>query len=349
MNCWKDTRVLVAGGTGTIGIPLVSKLINHGAEVKVVSIDSPKYAKTVFSMSLENDFNKVRFLQKDLTKLENCIEVTQDQDCVFNLIGIKGSTGIGETKVASYLVPMLWFQTNLMEASFRNDIDRYLFTSSICGYPQSKVPKEEDTIWNGMPKQNDRIPGIAKRVGEIQGEAYMLEYGWKAVRIVRPSNVYGPFDDFNPETAQVIPSLINRVFKGENPLKVWGDGSAIRDFIYSKDVAYWMTIAMENAPPCLPINIGSGKGVTIKEIVEIILDYASEFGYIPDVEWDVTKPSGDHIRVLSMERAKKILNYNVITNLKDGIRRTIDWYVDNRDFVNNKYGVDIGRSMLHEK
>lgn len=335
MNYWKDKQVLVAGGTGTIGIPLVNKLVNHGAKVKVVSIDNPKYAETVFNMSIENDFNKVHFIQKDLTKLENCIEVTRDQDYVFNLVGIKGSTGIGETKVASYLVPMLWFQTNLMEASFRNNVDRYLFVSSICGYPQSKIPKEEDTIWDGMPKQNDRIPGIAKRIGEIQGEAYMLEYGWKSVRIVRPSNAYGPFDDFNPITAQVIPSLISRVFKGENPLKVWGDGLAIRDFIYSDDVAHWMLVAMENAPPCFPINIGSGKGVTIKEIVEIILDYVFDLGYIPNVEWDITKPSGDPIRILSMERAEKILNYKVITNLKDGIRKTIDWYVDNKDFVNN--------------
>ena len=154
---------------------------------------------------------------------------------VFNLVGIKGSVGIGETKVASYLVPMLRFQTNLMEASFLEGVDRFLFVGSVCSYPQAEV-HFEDNMWNGMPKQNDRIPGIAKRVGELMGEAYQLEYGWDAVRIVRPSNVYGPYDDFNPATAQVIPALINRMVNGENPVKVWGDGSAIRDFIYSEDV-----------------------------------------------------------------------------------------------------------------
>jgi len=249
---YKNKKVLVAGGTGTIGISLVRLLKELKAKVTVASIDDPVYSRMVLG-------NGVRFVKTDLTSLKNCIKVTRGQDYVFNLVGIKGSTGIGETKVASYLVPMLWFQTNLMEASFRNSVSRYLFVSSICAYPQSDKPKTEDILWDGMPKQNDRIPGIAKRVGEIQGEAYMLEHGWDAVRIVRPSNVYGPYDDFNPATAQVIPSLIRRVLDGENPMRVWGDGSAIRDFIYSEDAAYWMLVAMEKAPPCLPINIGSGR------------------------------------------------------------------------------------------
>jgi GDP-L-fucose synthase len=255
--------VLVAGGTGTIGIPLVRKLHMLGATITVVSMDPPEFAQKVFN---EN----ITFIRKDLTQLDHCIKVTEGQDYVFNLIGIKGSTGIGEAKVASYLVPMLWYQTNLMEAAFRNKITRYLFVSSICGYPQSAVPKEEDTMWNGLPKQNDRIPGLAKRIGEIQGEAYLQEFGWDAVRIVRPSNVYGPFDDFNPATAQVVPALIRRCLDGENPLKVWGDGSAIRDFVFSEDLADWLLIAFEKAPPCLPVNLGNGSGISIKELAEII-------------------------------------------------------------------------------
>ena len=162
MTACKHKRVLVAGGTGTIGIPLVRSLVQSDAVVTVVSTDSPEYAKRIFG-------DTVTFFQSDLTKYENCLSVTHNQDYVFNLVGIKGSTGIGETKVASYLVPMLWFQTNLMEASFRNNIERYLFVSSICAYPESGIPKREDTVWDGMPKQNDRIPGLAKRIGESAG------------------------------------------------------------------------------------------------------------------------------------------------------------------------------------
>jgi GDP-L-fucose synthase len=161
-------RVLVAGGTGTIGIPLVKKLLEAGASITVVSMDRPEYAKKLFG-------DKMSFRRSDLTRLENCLAATEGQDYVFNLIGIKGSVGIGESKVADYFVPMLWYQTNLMEASFRNHVSRYLFVSSICGYPQSSAPKQEDTMWDGMPKQNDRFPGLAKRIGEIQGETYLQQ------------------------------------------------------------------------------------------------------------------------------------------------------------------------------
>lgn len=320
---YKNKKVLVAGGTGTIGIPLVKKLVEREAKVSVVSLDKPAYVKSLFG-------NEIDFVQSDLTNFDNCIEATKDKDYVFNLVGIKGSTGIGERKVASYLVPMLWFQTNLMEASFRNRVSRFLFVSSICGYPQATIAKEEDTMWNGMPKQNDRIPGIAKRVGEIQGEAYLLEYGWDAVRIVRPSNVYGPFDDFNPATAQVIPSLINRIVAGENPLKVWGDGSAVRDFIYSEDVAYWLLVAFEKAPPCLPINLGSGEGIAIKDLVQVVSKCVID---PPAVEWDPAKPSGDPLRILSMQRAVKLLGYKLITDIRKGIEKTVKWYVDNHDLI----------------
>lgn len=319
MKFYRNKKVLVAGGTGTIGIPLVRRLVDYGAEVSVASLDSPSRAEALLPQG-------VKYQQRDLTLFEQCLDTTRDQEFVFNLVGIKGSTGIGETRVASYLVPMLWFQTNLMEAAFRNSIQRYLFVSSICAYPECSVPKQEDTAWDGMPKQNDRIPGIAKRIGEIQGEAYLREYGWDAVRIVRPSNVYGPHDDFNPVTAQVIPALISRIMAGENPLKVWGDGSTIRDFIFSDDAAYWMLRALETAPPCIPINIGSGSGTTIRDLVKIIADNVEDR---PLIEWDTTKPTGDPIRVLSLIRAQELMGYEVRTDLAEGIERTMRWYQEN--------------------
>jgi len=320
---YENKKVLVAGGTGTIGIPLVERLIEAEAKVTVVSMDSPEFASMLFG-------DKVSFQQRDLTDLANCLSATEGQDYVFNLVGIKGSAGIGETKVASYFVPMLWYQTNLMEAAFRNSISRYLFVSSICGYAQSSIPKEEDSMWDGMPKQNDRFPGLAKRIGEVQGETYLQQYGWDAVRIVRPSNVYGPFDDFNPVTAQVIPALIRRMVDGENPVTVWGDGQAVRDFIFSEELADWLLVALEKAPPCLPINLGSGKGTTIKELAETIAQCIPE---PPRIEWDKTKPSGDSVRILSVERAKELLGFELKTELKEGIKKTIDWYLRHRDLA----------------
>jgi GDP-L-fucose synthase len=319
-------RVLVAGGTGVIGIPAVERLVRAGAEVTVVAMDSPEYADSVLP-------HGVVYRKLDLTELNNCLSATAGQEVVLNLVGIKGSTGIGETKVASYLVPMLWFQTNLMEAAFRNRVKRFLFVGSICSYPYSVEPKREESLWNGLPKQNDRIPGLAKRIGEVQGEAYLKEYGWDAVRIVRPSNVYGPFDDFDPATGQVVPSLIRRVLDGENPLIVWGDGSAVRDFVFSWDVAEWILKMVAMGPACEPLNLGNGKGVTIRELAEVVVSVLA-----PEIEidWDKTKPSGDPTRILSMEKTESILGKLHVTPLAEGIRRTADWYMKNKAILSRK-------------
>jgi GDP-L-fucose synthase len=316
---YEGKAVLVAGGTGTIGIPLVKALLTHGAEVSVVSLDAPEYARNVLG-------DDVRFARDDLTDLSACERATRGKDFVFNMVGIKGSVGIGETKVASYFVPMLRFQTNLMDAAFRSGVSRFLFVSSVCAYPQASL-HEEDNMWNGLPKQNDKYPGLAKRIGEIQGETYFKEFGWDAVRIVRPSNVYGPYDDFDPRTAQVVPALIRRMVDGEDPIRVWGDGSVVRDFIFSEDVAYWSMVALERAPACLPVNLGSGRGRTIRELAEII---ASSVPRRPRIEWDPSKPGGDPVRLMSMERAKRVLGYSERTSLEDGIRKTVEWFMSNR-------------------
>jgi len=325
---YEGKKILVAGGTGTIGIPLVRSLVSRGAHVIVVSLDEPGYARSVLGEGPD-------FVRADLTEYDNCLAATRDKDFVFNLVGIKGSTGIGTSRAASYFVPMLRFQTNLMEAAFHSGVSRFLFTSSICAYPQADF-HEEDDVWDGFPKQNDRFAGITKRVGELQGETYLHEYGWEAVRIVRPSNVYGPFDDFDPATAQVIPALISRGLSGEDPLTVWGDGSAVRDFVFSEDVADGLLLALEKGPPCVPINIGAGAGVTIRELAETVVDC------LPtpcDIRWDTSKPSGDPIRLLSTRRAEELLGFRVATPLREGVQRTVDWCLGNPGLVNQKKGV----------
>ena len=326
-NFYKNKNVLVAGGTGMIGICLINKLLKLGANISIASLESRQFAQSIFG-------NHVQFVHTNLMFINNCLKVTKNMDLVFNLVGIKGSVGIGEKKAVSYFIPMLRFQTNLMEAAFKNKVKRFLFVSSICAYPYSRVAKEEDTVWNGMPLQNDRIPGIAKRVGELQGETYLREYGWDAVRIVRPSNVYGPFDDFNPETAQVIPALIARMIGGENPVTVWGDGSARRDFIFVDDVAEGMILALEKAPCCFPINLGAGKAVSIKRIAETI---AKRINPEPKIQWDITKPSGDNIRVLSTRRAEEVLNFVPAYSLSEGIKKTVDWYLKHRTLKKYTY------------
>lgn len=325
VSTYDGKRVLVSGGTGMIGIPLVHALRALGAQVTVVSLEHENYARALLGPS-------VAFFRGDLTRYDICERAVEGQDYVFNLVGIKGSVGIGVTRAASYFVPMLRYQSNLLEAAFRGGISRYLFVSSICAYPPSSL-HVEDNVWNGLPKQNDRYAGIAKRIGELEAETYLHEYHWDAVRVVRPSNVYGPFDDFHPATGQVIPALIRRVLEGERPVRIWGDGSAIRDFIFVQDVVDGMLLAMEHAPPCFPVNLGSGVPTTIKQLAELIV---TESGASTAIEWDPLQPSGDPVRLLSMERAVTTIGFRPQVSLREGIRQTMDWYIQNRELAHER-------------
>ena len=215
----------------------------------------------------------------------------------------------------------------MMEAARRQGVARFLYTSTVGVYAPAEVFKEDD-VWKTFPSENDRFAGWAKRMGELQAESYKIEYGWDKISIVRPANTYGPFDNFDPNTAMVIPSLINRALSGENPLAVWGDGSPIRDFIYSKDVAAGMILAVEKGVN-VPVNLGSGRGVTIKEIAEVIAKNVP--GGPIKIIWDKSKPNGDAKRLMDTKRAKKLLGFNPKYSLEKGIREK--WHKgQRRDF-----------------
>jgi len=327
---YKGKKVLVTGGTGTIGTVTAKRLIALGADVTVVSIDNMERVKAVLD-------DPSVFRWGDLRDYQTCLNVARGQDYVFHLTAVKGTTQTGLSKVASAYVPFLMCNTNMMEAAFRCGVSRYMFVGSIGQYPNIPI-RHEDDVWNGPPQANDRYMGIAKRAGEAQAEAYLHEYGWDAVRIVRLSNVYGPYDDFDPRTAHVIPALITRMVNGENPVQVAGDGSAIRDLIYSYDAVEGMLIALEKAPPCVPINIGSGKGTTIKQVAETIGELVPNK---PEIQWDLSRPTGDQIRILDTQRAKDLLNFEPKTDLREGVGKTIEWYLANKELA------DIRGKELH--
>ena len=313
MNFFNGKKVLVTGGTGLIGRPLLDELLDCGAIITVVSLDKP------------TDLDKkINFINLDLRDFKNCLQVCQDQEIVFNLIGVKGSPKMTQENPASFFVPTITFSINMMEAARQAGVERYLFTSSIGVYEPSEYFNEDD-VWSSFPSKNDRFAGWAKRMGELQAEAYDIQYKWNKISIVRPANVYGPYDNFDPENAMVIPSLIHRALSGERPLTVWGDGSPIRDFIYSRDVALGMMSVVEQGYN-KPVNLGSGDGVTIKEIAETISNL------MPDgcsIEWDPTKPSGDLRRIMNTSRATSI-GITAKTSLKQGIQETINWYTNNK-------------------
>lgn len=321
---YSGKKVLVTGGTGMIGVQLVRLLSERGADIRVASLDDP------FQIGKE-----VELVHGNLTDWKFCKTVAKGMDYVFHLAGVKGSVGIGRAKAATFLVPHLLMNTLMMEAAKQSGVERYLYTSSIAVYHPTEVFVEENA-WDGPPHPTDRYAAWAKRMGELQAEAYKEEYGWDRIAIVRPANVYGPFDNFDPKTAMVVAALIARVAAGENPLAVWGDGSAVRDFIFSRDVAEGMLLALEKGANCMPVNLGSGRGTSIKELVATIVGC---FDKPPEVRWDTTEPSGQSVRLMDVSRARDTIGFTPSTPLRQGVKETVGWYLENSGTAAKRYNI----------
>lgn len=320
---FKNQKVLVTGGGGMIGRSLVKFLLEKEARITIADLTEP------------SDLPKgVEYIKADLRYFDQCEAICKGKDYVFNLAGIKGSPKMCAEQPVDFMVPMLQFNTNMMEAAHRAKVKWYLYTSSVGVYAPAEV-FIEDTVWNTMPSSNDRFAGWAKRIGELQAEAYGIQYGNKNISIVRPANVYGAYDNFNPANAMVVPSLIRKAQENDI-LEVWGNGSTIRDFIHADDVALGMIFAVENKIT-EPINLGSGKGYSIKEVVEMVVKYASK----PlEIKWLTDKPEGDKVRLFDMTRAKSY-GFDISVSLEEGIKSTTEWFLNNKEILDKRYNAFI--------
>lgn len=316
LNSFAGSNILITGGTGLIGRQVVKILCDAGANVRVVSLDRV------------NVDSRAEHVLGDLTEFSLCRELTKDMDFVFHMAGIKGSVEVTKSKPASFFVPLLMFNTNVLEACRLNKVKKIVYTSSIGAYSSAEVFREGENL-EGPPM--DMFPGWAKRMAELQVKAYQEQYGLDNFAVVRPCNVYGPGDNFDPENAMVIPTLMYRIFNKENPVVVWGDGSAIRDFAYSRDVAEGVIQALHYGTKGGFVNLGSGTGVTIKELVETLHSFLG-FNY----ELDASKPSGFPKRVMDISLARKMIHYNPTTSLIDGLKETWEWFIENQDEYLNK-------------
>ena len=323
-NYFLGKKVLVAGGTGLIGRPLVEMLFQQGAEVRISSMDNKNRAHP-----------EAEYLQYDLTDYATCLKVCDGIDVVFNLLCTKGSPATSKTNGVDFLEPMVLYNTNLMRAARVSKVKSFMFTSSVCVYPPAEIFYENDPLIS-PPSPNDPWAGLAKRVGEKQALANAIQYGWNTIAIVRPSNVYGPYDNFNQFNAMVVPSLIKRVAEAEDKIVVWGDGTAERDFIYCDDVARGMLLAVEKQlSPDYPINLGVGYGISIKELIETIVRVS---GKKLEIIFDTSKPSGDRKRILDTTRAKGV-GFLPQISLEEGLRKTYYWYLENKELAENRYDV----------
>lgn len=318
---FEKKNVLVAGGTGLVGQQIVPLLINYGANVFVASMDDeslvPKGSKDFFN--------------KDLMDINNCVKATKNMDIVINLLGVTGSPKMNTERPASFMMSNLYLAINMLMGAQKSKVKNYLYTSTYGVYAPSKLMIEDD-VWNTFPSEHDKYAGWAKRMGELQIDAFRKEYDFESLHVVRPANIYGPFGNFDPENSMVVSSLIRRFVNEEDPLIVWGDGTAVRDFVYSKDVALnILDVLKKNIQ--IPINIGSGTGTSIKELVNTI-QKCDGINKEMKIKFDLSKPSGDPIRILDMSRAYKY-GIKCKTNLIDGLNETVSWYRTYR-FVDKK-------------
>ena len=304
-------NVLVTGGTGLIGRQVVGTLCDAGAQVTIVSLDELRVHP-----SAEHVYG-------DLTDFSFCKEITAGMNFVFHVAGIKGSIEVTKSKPASFFVPLLMMNTNMLEACRLNSVQKVLYASSIGAYASGEMFKESEDL-SGEPM--DMFPGWAKRMAEMQVLTYRTQYGLDNFAIVRPCNVYGPGDNFDPDNAMVIPALMYRIYHGEDPLRVWGDGSAIRDFAYSEDVANGMILALYHGTDSRFVNLGSGRGYSVRELVETLNSFIP-FNY----EFDTTKSGGFPRRVMDITLAREKLGYEPAISLLDGLKRTWEWYVEHQD------------------
>lgn len=314
--------ILITGAAGLVGLPTIQKCLDKGASsVIAVDIRSP-----LDLLALKQKYpDRLVIQNKDLNYLHNCESLLAEYkpNIVLHLAGIKGSPARATKQPADYLFPMVMFNTNMIKASFDAKVEWFVYMSSVGVYNPSEFMSEDD-VWKTMPSKNDWYPGWSKRMGELALESLAIQYNWNNWTIIRPSNIFGIYDNFSPE-ATVIGSNIHKIFNIEGDMVCWGDGSAKRDFVFSEDVAQAAIDVVEKEVRDI-INFGSASATSIKDTIEIIVNkYESMTGKSKNVVWDTTKPNGDMIRRLDPAKQTK---YDILpkTTLADGISKTMEHY-----------------------
>ena len=301
----EKSRILLTGGSGFLGSCVAKKLIEKGARKIIIP----------------------RSVDCNLIQIENCKKITKDIDVSIHLAAKVGGIGANRENPGLFFYENLMMGTQLMEAARLNNVKKFVSVGTICSYPKfTKVPFKEEDIWNGYPEETNAPYGLAKKMLLVQSQAYKQQYGFNSTNLMLV-NLYGPGDNFNPKSSHVIPALIKKCVDAVNNNKasivVWGDGSPTREFLYVEDAAEGIIKATEHYNDVAPINLGSGKEITIKELVEKITKIT---GFTGKIEWDVSKPNGQPRRCLDTTKAEKAFNFKAKTSFDEGLKKTIEWY-----------------------
>jgi len=309
---YQNKQVLVAGGNGLIGSHTIQELLHRGAKVRA----------TIHSKEPVIQDNRIEYIQCDLTQRADCARVVQGMDYVILCAANTSGAAMMAKNPIVHVTTNLLINSQVLEAACLAGVERLLFVSSTTVYPAVTYPVKEEEGFTGEPHPSYFGVGWMKRYIEKLAEFYYQRYGMK-IALIRPTNIYGPYDKFDFETSHVLPALIRRSVEKQNPFEVWGDGSAVRDFIYVSDLVEALLLTLENYAECQPLNIGSGEPVTIKESVELILRLTEN----PAIAvYDASKPTTIPLRVVDLTKAETILGFKPKVSLEEGLKKTIDWY-----------------------
>ncbi|GIV65422.1 MAG: GDP-L-fucose synthase [Bellilinea sp.] len=308
---WQSRRVCVTGGAGFLGSFVTEKLRQRGAH----EIFIPRYP------------------EYDLVQPQDVERLLDDSrpDVIIHLAAHVGGIGANRLHPAEFFYDNLMMGVQLMHQAWKRGVEKFVAIGTVCAYPKyTPVPFREDDLWNGYPEETNAPYGLAKKMLLVQAQAYRQQYGFNAIFLL-PVNLYGPRDNFDLESSHVIPALIRKCIEaqesGQKIVEVWGDGSPTREFLYVEDAAEGILLATERYNGPEPVNLGSGFEISIRDLAELIRRLT---GFEGELVWDTSKPNGQPRRALDISRAEKYFGFRARTNFEEGLRRTIEWYRQNR-------------------
>jgi GDP-L-fucose synthase len=317
---WPSKRVIVTGGAGFLGSFVVEKLKRCGAvdifipRIEEYNLVDPAGIRRMYAAALQG--------------------VDPADVVVIHLAANVGGIGANREHPAEFFYDNIMMGVEMMHQAYKNGIGKFVAIGTVCAYPKfTPVPFKEDDLWNGYPEETNAPYGLAKKMMLVQAQAYRQQYGFNAIFLL-PVNLYGPRDNFNPRSSHVIPALIRKAVEaqrgGEREIQVWGDGSPTREFLYVEDAADGIVSAAEHYNGDLPVNLGSGYEISIKDLAEMITRMT---GFEGQLAWQTDKPNGQPRRGLDVMRAKQLFGWSAQVPFEEGMRRTIEWFNANRERI----------------
>lgn len=310
-NFWQNKRVCVTGGAGFLGSYIIQKLEDRGAA----------------------DIFIPRIEEYDLVNKDDILRMLNDAqpDLIIHLAALAGGIGANRARPADFFYINLMMGVQLMHEAWKQCVDKFVAIGTICAYPKfTPLPFKEENLWNGYPEETNAPYGLAKKMLLVQAQAYREQYDFNAIYLL-PVNLYGPRDNFDLKTSHVIPALIRKYIeakeRGEDQVVLWGDGSPTREFLYVEDAAEAILLASEHYNSSEPVNLGSGKEISIKDLAHLIAELT---GYEGQLVWDTSKPNGQPRRALDISRAEKYFGFHAQMPFDEGLRRTIEWYMEDK-------------------